>query len=138
MSRLKFAEYEDRVTDAQIARAKRQSVQENIKGMCLDSYDFEGDLMHIIQNLIELKTRCLAEGYTSVFVHYDSGFYSDNSPQYILLGKREETDVDIRKRLALRLQNREYKKQTEKEQEERELVVLAKLAKKHKKTLVNK
>lgn len=92
--RTKISEYEDRITDAQIARAKRQVVREKIRTASIDPYDFEG--------------------YQVVYIDYEPG-WGDESASFTLVGEREETDSDVRTRLATRLQSREAKKRMDKE-----------------------
>ena len=130
----KLKEYEDRITYAQIARAKRNLISEKIREVYIDPYDFDGDMNHVIANLEDIRSTCVKKGYSNLGINYDAG-WGDVSSSYILMVERTEMDSDVRTRLAARLQGIEEKKQAEEVQLEQEIETLKKLAKKHQKVL---
>jgi len=126
--KIKFKEYETRVTDAQIARAKRKIITENIAGVSFNLYDFEGCVDNVIEKLQDLRHQSFLKGYQDVFLftNYDCGDVTVS-----VMGEREETDADVRHRLAGKLMAREEKQKQDKEHNEQELQVLKRLANKH-------
>lgn len=134
----KLKKYKDRITDTQIANAKRKTISEKVNGVYIDPYDFDGDINRVIANLENIRSNCVEMGYSNTYLLYDSGWGHEEASSYTIHGERTETDSDVRTRLAAKLQGAEEKKRLKKLQTEKELETLKKLAKKHQKALVDK
>lgn len=126
--KIKFKEYETRITNAQIARAKRKIISENIDGVSFNCYDFEGCVDNVIEKLQDLRHQSFLKGYQNVFLltNYDSGDVTVS-----VTGEREETDADVRRRLAAKLKCTEEAALAIREEADKEMQVLKKLASKY-------
>ena len=134
----KIAEYEGTITDAQVARAERQTIREIVPNLNIDLDMLEGQLENVIITLQEALYECITRGYTNVVASLEGAVWDHGPTSVNLYGERVETDADVRRRLATRKIRLEENKKYKKEQAQYERNILEKLANKFNKTIINK
>jgi len=119
-----------------IEKTKRKIIREKVNGVYVDGSDFEGSFDQIYSALSCSESLAAKKGYTNLAVVNDRD--ADGYDNFYVNGDREETLVEVRRRLEIAAMRKIDNAVAKDARDARDLKELERLAKKHGKKLVEK